>query len=85
MRLRLNIQRHGLPPSLVVWTTGECGPVKRSQSDTTISQLLERVNDIIPLESDEWGLEDYIVEIRGYECLHFQELEGIFKDDDEVW
>ncbi|KAH0564887.1 hypothetical protein GP486_001726 [Trichoglossum hirsutum] len=83
MRLRLNIQRHGLPPSLVVWTTGECGSVNRSQSGT-VSQLLERVNDIIPLESDEWGLEDYIVEIHGYECLHFQELENVFKDDDEV-
>jgi hypothetical protein len=83
MRLRLNIQRHGLPPSLVVWTTGDSGFIKHTQNGT-ISQLLEQVNDVIPLESGEWGLEDYIVEINGYECLHFQP-ESVFKDDDEVW
>ena len=84
MRLRLHIQRHGLPPGPVIWTTGDSDSVRGAQNGT-ISQLLERVNDIIPLESDEWGLEDYIVEIHGYECLHFQELESVFKDDDEVW
>ena len=84
MRLRLTIQRHGLPPSPVIWTTGDPSPTKRTPS-STISQLLERVNDVIPLESDDWGLEDYVVEINGYECLHFQELGSVFKDDDEVW
>jgi hypothetical protein len=80
----LNVQRHGLPPSLVVWAMGDCNPAKHIPS-STISQLLEKVNDVIPLESDDWGLEDYVVEIDGYECLHFQELESVFRDDDEVW
>ena len=81
MRLRLNVQRHGLPPSPVVWATGD----PKRTLNSTVSQLLERVNDVIPLESDDWGLEDYIVEINGYECLHFQELGSVFRDDDEVW
>ncbi|KAI9777525.1 MAG: hypothetical protein M1839_008819 [Geoglossum umbratile] len=83
MRLRLNVQRHGLPPSLVVWTTGDRNPTGCSPN-STVSQLLEKVNDVIPLESDDWGLEDYVIEINGYECLHFQELGSVFKDDDEV-
>ncbi|KAI9762079.1 MAG: hypothetical protein M1840_001488 [Geoglossum simile] len=83
MRLRLNVQRHGLPPSLVVWATGDPSPTKLIPN-STISQLLEKVNDVIPLESDDWGLEDYVVEINGYECLHFQELGSVFRDDEEV-
>ncbi|KAI4286580.1 MAG: hypothetical protein L6R35_004163, partial [Caloplaca aegaea] len=51
---------------------------------STISQLLEQVNDIIPLESEEWGLEDYIVEVGGFECLHFQETNQVLKENDEV-
>lgn len=51
----------------------------------TIAQFVERVNDIIPLESDDWGLEDYAVEVRGFECLHFSEVGQVLKEDDEVW
>lgn len=59
----------------------------------TIAQLLEDVNEVVPLETvtsgdeaygGQWGLEDYTVEIGGYECLHFMEVDGLLKDGDEV-
>ena len=43
------------------------------------------MNDVIPLESEDWGLEDYAVEVRGFECLHFSELGQLLREDDEVW
>ena len=53
-------------------------------ANATISQMLEQVNEILPLESEDWGIEDYAVEVRGFECLHFSELSQILKEDDEV-
>lgn len=60
----------------------------------TIAQLLEDVNEVIPLETEpqlfddessgQWGLEDYVVEVGGSECLHFMEVEGLLRDGDEV-
>ncbi|KAL5334841.1 hypothetical protein BJX70DRAFT_376826 [Aspergillus crustosus] len=60
----------------------------------TIAQLLEDVNEVVPLETEprlfedqssgQWGLEDYVVEVGGSECLHFMELEGLLRDGDEV-
>ncbi|TQB72535.1 hypothetical protein MPDQ_006758 [Monascus purpureus] len=60
----------------------------------TIAQLLEDVNEVVPLEtgvdlggdghSGVWGLEDYVVEVGGFECLHFMEVEGLLRDGDEV-
>ncbi|KAJ5605138.1 hypothetical protein N7510_010292 [Penicillium lagena] len=60
----------------------------------TVAQLLEDVNEVVPLEtgpslfdaesSGQWGLEDYVVEIGGSECLHFMEVEGLFREGDEV-
>lgn len=83
MRLHLTVQRHGLPAARILWTTAGLGPVQSSAG--TISQLLEQVNDIIPLESEQWGLEDYTVEVGGFECLHFHEANQVLKEDDEVW
>ncbi|KAK8073224.1 hypothetical protein PG994_004123 [Apiospora phragmitis] len=70
MRLNLVIRRNGLPEAKVVW------PVPLEENPT-VSKLLEQVNDIIPLESSDWGLEDYAVELSApdgsnFECLHFQ-------------
>lgn len=76
MRLRLRIERNSLPPTQAVW------PVKDAKC--TIAQLLELVNLIFPLEADTWGLEDYAVSVGGYECLHYHEVQMVFKDDDEV-
>ncbi len=61
----------------------------------TIAQLLEDVNEVLPLETQvrdvdsqcgggQWGLEDYVVEVEGFECLHFMEVDGLLRDGDEV-
>lgn len=82
-RLRLVIRRHGLPEARVVF-------VVPLENDPTISQLVEQVNEVIPLESDDWGLEDYVVELRdtdgnGFDCLHFQRVRDVLKEDEEVF
>lgn len=85
MRLQLTVQRHALPPVHILLTTGLLRPpYAAAGTSPTISQLLEQVNDVIPLESEDWGLEDYAVEVRGFECLHFFEVAQILKEDDEV-
>ena len=85
MRLQLTIQRHALPPTNILWTVRAQDPTSTSaHPSATISQLLEDVNDIVQLESDDWGLEDYVVEVGGYECLHFQPIDSVLKEDDEV-
>lgn len=85
MRLHLTVERHGLPAARVLWTTDGLSPAHSSAGTATIAQLLEQVNDIIPLEYEEWGLEDYTVEVGGFECLHFQEVGQVLKEDDGVW
>ena len=83
MRLRLTIERHALPPTNIIWHI-DIG------SAPSIYTLLQKVNEIIPIESaDRWGLEDYAVELKGtqgvnYECLHFQKISQVFKEDDLV-
>lgn len=85
MRLRLTVRRHSLPDTPVVWVVDTS-----SSPSPTISQLLEAVNEAIPIESEgDWGLEDYAVELKGpnganYECLHFQHVAAVMKEDDEV-
>lgn len=77
MRLFLSINRHKLPRTQLVWSV-------HSSQPRTIAQLLEDVNLIIPLESESWGLEDYVVEVDGSECLHFQSVFDVLKDEDTV-
>jgi hypothetical protein len=83
MRLRLTVRRHRVPETRVIWAID-------TSSNPTIFNLLEQVNETIPIESDgEWGLDDYAVELKGsngvnYECLHFQPLASVMKDEDEV-
>lgn len=85
MRLQVTIIRHGLPPINILWTSSSPFPHHlTTESSATIAQLVEDINDIIPLESGEWGLEDYIVEVGEYECLHFQPVESVLKEDDKV-
>ena len=87
MRLQLTVLRHGLPPVQVLWTSESTvrTPLVAAGNSITISQFLEQVNEVLPLESEDWGLEDYSVEVRGFECLHFAELNQVLKEDDEVW
>lgn len=85
MRLQLSIKRCSLPTTDIIFTTRAFGPCPAtSNPDATIAQLLEDVNDIIPLESANWGLEDYAVEVNGYECLHFSPIDAVLRDDDQV-
>ncbi|KAJ6084517.1 hypothetical protein N7486_011317 [Penicillium sp. IBT 16267x] len=65
-----------------------------SNGGYTVSQLLEDVNEVVPLETEpsvfdpefsgQWGLEDYVVEVGGSECLHFMEVDGLLREGDEV-
>ncbi|KPI41099.1 uncharacterized protein AB675_7925 [Cyphellophora attinorum] len=93
MRLQVAIFRHTLPPTNIVFATG-VGPCSHtSKSSATIFNLLEDLNDIVPLESSdgEWGLEDYVVEVaatadqeKSYECLHYLPLKSVLREDDEI-
>ena len=85
MRLSLIVQRHGLPSVQILWRT-DCFLSRQASSgtDSTISQFLDQVNDVVPLEAEHWGLEDYVVEVKGFECLHFADLCQILKEDEEV-
>lgn len=83
MRLRVTVRRHNLPDCPIVWD------VNTSTSAPTVLQLLEEINEVIPVESTEWGMEDYAVEVKGkegvnYECLHFQPVGKVMKEEDEV-
>lgn len=83
------MERHSLPPVQLLWTIAAYGPIRPPYADAgasfTISQLLEQISEIIPLESEDWGLEDYAVEVGGFECLHFSEIRHVLKEDDIVW
>lgn len=80
MRLRLTVQRNSLPATNVVWSV----PDINSAQAYTITRLLEDVNHIIPLEAEQWGLEHYVVEVGGFECLHFMPVAQALKEDDLV-
>ena len=85
MRLRLAVHRNGLPPAPILWNTEGLRPNHHaSGSNTTIAQFLDQVNEVVPLETEDWGLEDYAVEVQGFECLHYSILNQILKDEDEV-
>lgn len=82
MRLRLVVRRHGLPEARLMWNV-------RLDRDPTISKLLEQLDKDVPLESEHWGLEDYVVELHDadgtdFECLHFQPVRSVLKPDDRV-
>lgn len=82
LRLRLVVRRHALPEVRVVF-------VAQLDNDPTIANLLEQVNEIIPIESNDWGLDDYAVELRdpdghAFDCLHFQQVSVVLKNDEEV-
>lgn len=84
MRLRVTVKRHSLPDTPIIW-------VVDTSTSPTIAQLLEQINDAVPVEDahGDWGFDDYAVEVRGhngvnYECLHYQPVMKVLKDEDEV-
>jgi hypothetical protein len=78
MRLRLRVERNELPAVNTLW------PLSESDRKLTMAQLLEQVSAVFPLESETWGLEHYAVTVGGYECLHYQVVGDVCKDEDEV-
>ncbi|KAL1958832.1 hypothetical protein VTO42DRAFT_3669 [Malbranchea cinnamomea] len=77
------------------FTARSGGPLGPEVYSYTISQLLQDVNELIPLETqpsgllggqdeENWGLEDYLVEVSGSECLHYMEVDALLRDGDEV-
>lgn len=72
----MQVQRHGLPAARVLWST--------PGADQTVAELLQQINDLIPIETEDWGLEDYEVHVGGYEALHYFRLSDVLKDEDEV-
>ncbi|KAL5411842.1 hypothetical protein PMIN03_004637 [Paraphaeosphaeria minitans] len=80
MRLRLSVQRNNLPVSNILWSV----PDTASAQAYTFARLLEDVDRILPLEAEQWGLEDYIVELEGFECLHFSPVLLTLKEDDRL-
>lgn len=82
IRLRLTVRRHAVPEVKLLW------PCTISE-DLTIAKLLADVNEVVPLEAEQWGLEDYTVELSdgkggSFECLHFQQVSKVLKTDDQV-
>ena len=80
MRLRLTIQRHLLASVDILWSVDTSNP----RATLTIAQLIEQVNEVVPLEHDQWGLEDYVTEVKGYECIHHFRVRDVLRDEDEV-
>ncbi|KAF5572342.1 SRP40-suppressor of mutant AC40 of RNA polymerase I III, partial [Fusarium pseudocircinatum] len=82
IRLRLVIRRHAVPEVKLVWPCV-------ANDDLTVARLLALVNEVVPLESSDWGLEDYVVELYdgkgdSFELLHFQPVGKVLKEDDQV-
>jgi hypothetical protein len=80
MRIKLSVCRYRLPTVSLLWNV----PQDQANAGTTITFLLAKIDEIIPLETDTWSLEDYTVEIGGFECLHFQPISSVIKEDDHV-
>lgn len=82
MRIRLVVRRHSLPETRIIFTI----PL---DDNPTIASFLELVNGVIPLESEDWGLEDYVAELHdpdgnAFDCLHFQRVADVIKPDEEI-
>lgn len=85
---------HSIPSSTVAST--RVPNIAYGDEGCTIAQLLDEINEVVPLETPDrsvgendeiggqWGLEDYVVEVNGFECLHFMHVDGLLRDGDEV-
>jgi len=80
MRLRLTVLRHRLPPTDFLWSISD----EQTNTGTTISRFLTQIDEIVPLEAEHWGLEDYVVCVDNFECLHFQNVGNVLKEGDHV-
>lgn len=81
MRLRLQIRRHGLATTKIWWDTTQC---LEEQPNATVANLLQYINEVCPLDYENLGLEDYVMEIGGYGLVHWQHVSSLLKDGDEI-
>ena len=81
-RVKLKIQRHRLPTVDILWPLKDAPTNSRDQP--TISSLLSDINTSIPLESGDWTLDQYTVELDGFECLHYQLLHDVLQNGDTL-
>ncbi|PHH52399.1 hypothetical protein CFIMG_003552RA [Ceratocystis fimbriata CBS 114723] len=85
MRLRLVVRRAAAPDSRLLWNVPD-------QVDYPVSQLTAQVHTVLPLYSEadpSSTLEDFVVELidkngGSFECLHFQQITDVLKEDDQV-
>lgn len=75
MRVRLQIHRHALPETRLLW---------QAKPSHTVAQFLQSLNVQYPLETAQWGLEDYVVSIADYEALHYHRIGDVFQPDDQI-
>jgi hypothetical protein len=80
MRIRLCVERNNLPAANILWPVTE----DENGAKTTVARFLSQIDRAFPLESAEWSLEDYVVQIDGFELLHYQSLSDVLKDEDHV-
>lgn len=74
-----------MPQVKVLWTIDRVPPpFANAGASYKISQLLEQINQTIPLQSDGCTLADYVVERGGFECLPFSSIDAVLDHDDEV-
>lgn len=78
MLLRVSVLRYQLPAVKFLYFA----PV--SQEPLPVSKLLELVDQLVPLKSDNWSLDDYFVSCGDYECLHYSDCRSILKENDEI-
>lgn len=88
MRLRLTVEIAGRAPVSIVWPV-VFPPAYPKKSNFLVSDLLVQLNKVFPLErttadGHAFALDMYAVELNGYECLHFQQLDQVFVDGDAV-
>ena len=77
MRLRLNIKRHELPVVKILFAVS-------SADYLPVSEFVSQVDEVVPLESEDWSKDDYIVSVGGFECLHYANVNDVFQNGDEV-
>ena len=78
MRLYVNVKRYELPDSKFVYS------VTSGQQSCSISALMFAINKQMPMESGNWGLEDYSLRLNGYDLLHYSKVDEVLRDGDQI-
>ena len=76
LRLKLVVRRHELPDVRLLFGLK---PMALS-----ISDFLALVDERVPLVSNGWRLQDYLVTVGSFEALHYSDVGSVLKNNDEV-